>query len=58
MRTPIQKTGVAFVFLGFMMIIINAVDYLGGHDNVPVIISILGIAFLIIGYLFSRERNK
>ncbi len=48
-----------FAMLGFMLIIATGVDMLLGNNNIPVIVSIIGLVLIIIAMFFrKRERIK
>jgi hypothetical protein len=48
-----------FAVLGFMLIIANGVDILLGNNSIPLIISIIGLLFIIIAmFLRKRERTR
>jgi hypothetical protein len=48
-----------FVVFGFMMIIANGVDLLIGSENIPIIVSIIGLIMILIGMILrKREISK
>ena len=48
-----------FVVFGFMMIIATGVDLLIGSENIPLIVSVIGLIMILIGmYLRNREKLK
>ncbi len=46
-----------FAVFGFMMIIATGVDLIIGSDNIPIIISIIGL-ILILTAMYLRKRGK
>ncbi len=48
-----------FAVFGFMMIIATGVDFLIGSENIPIIVSIIGLILILIAmYLRNREKIK
>ena len=48
-----------FAVFGFMMIIATGVDFILGSENIPMIVSIIGLLMIIIAMVFRRrERTK
>ena len=46
-----------FAIFGFMMIVATGVDFLLGSENIPLIISIIGLLMIIIAIML-RKREK
>jgi hypothetical protein len=44
-----------FAVLGFMLIIATGVDMLLGNNEIPVIVSIIGLVFIVIA-MFLRKK--
>ena len=48
-----------FAVFGFMLIVANGVDLLLGNNNIPIIVSIIGLLLIIIAmFLRKRERTR
>ena len=48
-----------FAVFGFMMIIATGVDFLIGSENIPMVVSIIGLMMIIVAmFLRKRERLK
>ena len=46
-----------FAVFGFMLIIATGVDMLLGNNNIPVIVSIIGLVLIIVA-MFFRKRER
>lgn len=46
-----------FAVFGFMMIIATGVDILIGSENIPMIVSVIGLIMILIA-MFLRKREK
>jgi len=48
-----------FAVFGFMMIIATGVDFLLGSENIPMIVSVIGLIMILIAmFLRKRERSQ
>ena len=48
-----------FAVFGFMMIIATGVDFLLGSENIPMIVSVIGLIMILIAmFLRKRERSR
>ena len=48
-----------FAIFGFMMIIATGVDFIIGTENIPMIVSIIGLIMILIAmYLRKRSTSK
>ena len=48
-----------FAVFGFMMIIATGVDFLIGSENIPLIVSIIGLIMILVGMMLrKREISK
>ena len=48
-----------FAVFGFMMIIATGVDFLLGSENIPMIVSVIGLIMIFIAmFLRKRERSQ
>ena len=45
-----------FAVFGFMMIIATGVDFLLGSENIPMIVSVIGLIMILIA-MFLRKRE-
>ena len=45
-------------FIGFIMIIVNAIDYLVGWNKISSAINVTGISFVALGIIFGQMKNK
>ena len=46
-----------FAVFGFMMIIATGVDFLLGSENIPMIVSVIGLIMILIA-MFLRKRES
>ena len=49
--------GIGCSILGFILIVLNAVDYLGGFSIVPNGSAVIGIVLVAIGMYVAKERK-
>jgi hypothetical protein len=47
-----------FAVFGFMMIIATGVDFLLGSENIPLIVSIIGLIMIIIAMVISKKEKS
>jgi len=54
-----SRFALLFAVFGFMLIIATGVDFLLGSNNIPIIVSIIGLVLIIIAMaLRKRERRR
>jgi LPXTG-motif cell wall-anchored protein len=46
-----------FAVFGFMMIIATGVDLLIGSENIPIIVSIIGLILILIAMYLRKRKN-
>jgi hypothetical protein len=50
-----QFYSLLFAVFGFMMIIATGVDFILGSENIPIIISVIGLIMIIIGMYIKKK---
>ena len=54
-----SRFALLFAVFGFMLIIATGVDFLLGNNNIPIVVSIIGLVLIIIAMaLRKRERIR
>jgi len=53
----LPRLSLPFVVFGFMLIIATGFNMILGDDTIPIIVSIIGLVFIIIG-MTLRKRNQ
>ena len=48
----------ALAAIGFILIVLNAADYLLGWNAIDSSTTIFGLMFVVIGMLFSKQKKK
>jgi len=58
MKNKNKSRGQVMVFVGFLMILINALSYLLNWDREFVPVGILGLIFVAVGLRMARGKGK
>ena len=56
-----KKLGIALVMIGFVLIILNAIDYIGGFFGLSLEIRtsmIIGIVLVVVGIFIANKKNS
>ena len=54
-----SRFALLFAVFGFMLIIASGVDFLLGNNNIPIIVSFIGLVLIVIAMaLRKRERRR
>jgi len=57
-KNILSHLSLPFAVFGFMLIIATGFNMIFGYDTIPIIISIIGLAFIIIAMLIRRRDNR
>jgi len=56
-----RKLGIALVIIGFILIVLNAIEYIGGFFGLSLEIKtsmVIGIVFVMLGMFMAKETNS
>ena len=52
------KPGLILAILGFLLILLNAIDYLANWQSVPSGLTIIGLMLVVVGIALEKKENK
>ncbi|MFH1014042.1 MAG: hypothetical protein V1769_06010 [Thermoplasmatota archaeon] len=53
-----SRFALLFAVFGFMLIIATGTDFIIGGNNIPILVSIIGLALIIVAMILKRRSER